>query len=73
MRKKESYNVMAVYTLTPWSGREHYAGILDEISNRRNWRLHTTRPWRFFSKRELVDEKGNGFDGFIISPPGQAG
>ena len=70
MRKKDCYNVMAVYALTAWSGRDQFAGMLEEISNRRNWRLHTTRPWRFFSKRELVDEKGDGFDGFIISMPG---
>ena len=70
MRKKDCYNVMAVYALTAWSGRDQFAGMLEEISNRRNWRLHTTRPGQFFSKRELVDEKGNGFDGFIISMPG---
>jgi LacI family transcriptional regulator len=29
-----------------------------------------TRPGRFFSKRELLDENGDGFDGFIISLPG---
>ena len=70
MGKKECYNVMAVYDLTPWSGRDIFAGTLEEISNKRNWRLHVTRPGKFFTKRELLDEKGNGFDGFIISLPG---
>lgn len=70
MRGKDSYNVMAVYDLTPWSGRDLFAGTLEEISNKRNWRLHTTRPGRFFTKRELLDENGDGFDGFIISMPG---
>lgn len=70
MGKKECYNVLAVYDLTPWSGRDIFAGTLEEISNKRNWRLHTTRPGKFFTKRELVDENGNGFDGFILSMPG---
>ena len=70
MGKKESYNVMAVYDLAPWSGRAIFAGTLEEISNKRNWRLHTTRPGKFFTKRELVDENGDGFDGFILSMPG---
>lgn len=70
MSKKESYNVMAVYDLTPWSGRDIFAGTLEEISNKRNWRLHVTRPGKFFTKNELVDDEGNGFDGFIISLPG---
>lgn len=70
MGGKDSYNVMAVYSLTPWSGRDLFAGTLEEISNKRNWRLHTTRPGRFFTKRELLDENGDGFDGFIISMPG---
>ena len=70
MGGKDSYNVMAVYSLTPWSGRDLFAGTLEEISNKKNWRLHTTRPGRFFSRRELLDENGDGFDGFIISMPG---
>jgi LacI family transcriptional regulator len=70
MDGKDSYNVMAVYSLMPWSGRDIFAGTLEEISNKRNWRLHTTRPGRFFSKRELLDENGDEFDGFIISMPG---
>ena len=59
MDGKDSYNVMAVYSLMPWSGRDLFAGTLEEISNKRNWRLHTTRPGRFFSKRELLDENGD--------------
>jgi len=71
MEKKERYNVMAVYDLTTWSGRDQFAGTLEEISSKKhNWRLHTTRPGKFFTKRELLDEKGDGFDGFIISMPG---
>ena len=71
MGKKECYNVMAVYSLRTWSGRDQFAGTLEEISSKKhNWRLHVTRPGKFFTKRELLDENGNGFDGFIISLPG---
>ena len=70
MGKKESYNVLAVYSLQEFAGRDMFVGMLEEISNKRNWHLHTVRPGRFFTKRELTDENGDGFDGFILSMPG---
>ena len=71
MRKKEKdhYHVLAVYSLEHKSGREHFSGILDEMSGK-NWRLSTVRPGRFFSCKELVNEYGEPYDGFILSMPG---
>ena len=36
MGKKEGYNVMAVYSLRDFAGREMFVGTLEEISNKRN-------------------------------------
>ena len=74
MRKKEKdhYHVLAVYSLEHKSGREHFSGILDEMSGK-NWRLSTVRPGHFFSCKELVNEYGEPYDGFILSMPGTDG
>ena len=74
MRKKEKdhYHVLSVYSLEHKSGREHFSGILDEMSGK-NWRLSTVRPGRFFSCKELVNEYGEPYDGFILSMPGTDG
>lgn len=69
---KEHYHVLAVYSLEHKSGREHFSGILDEMSGK-NWRLSTVRPGRFFSCKELVNEYGEPYDGFILSMPGTDG
>ena len=68
--KKNIYKVLAVYTLKYKAGRDHFTGILDEISNKLNWQLHATRPEKFFSKHELFDEEGKLFDGIILSMAG---
>ena len=62
--------VLAVYTLKYKAGRDHFTGILEGISNKLNWQLHTIRPGRFFTKRELTDETGEPFDGIILSMSG---
>ena len=70
MRKKKVLKVLAVYTLKYKAGRDHFTGILEGISNKLNWQLHTIRPGRFFTKRELVDEFDEPFDGIILSMSG---
>ena len=70
MKKKNVLKVLAVYTLKYKAGRDHFTGILEGISNKHNWQLHTIRPGCFFSKRELVDESGEPFDGIILSMAG---
>ena len=35
-----------------------------------NWHLDTVRPGKFFTERELVNEDGEPFDGYILSMPG---
>lgn len=70
MKKKNVLKVLAVYTLKYKAGRDHFTGILEGISNKQNWQLHTVRPGCFFTKRELSDESGEPFDGIILSMPG---
>lgn len=69
-RKKDHYNVLAVCMLRDFAGREILTGILDEMSNRMNWHLVTTGPRRLFSERELTNEDGESFDGWILTMPG---
>ena len=70
MKDKRRHNVLAVYTLQNFAGRDHFSGILDEMSNTYDWCLYTVRPGRFFSKGELLCEDGKPYDGFILSRPG---
>ena len=53
-KKKDHYNVLAVYSLRNYADREHFGGVLDEMSNTRNWHLTTIRPKMFASRSELV-------------------
>ena len=69
-KKKRQYNVLAVYYLREFAGRDQLAGLLDEMSNKMNWHLDTVRPGKFFTERELVNEDGEPFDGYILSMPG---
>ena len=69
MRVKDHYNVLAVYSLRYKAGREHFVGVLDEIADK-NWILSTIMPERFISAKELVNEFGEPYDGFILSMPG---
>ena len=70
MRKKDHYNVLAVYSLLDLAGRENFSGVLDAIPNTNTWHLSTVRPGRFFSVKELFNEKGEPYDGLILSLPG---
>ena len=70
MKLKDHYNVLAVYSLRNFADREHFGGVLDEMSNTRNWHLTTVRPKIFASCSELVDDDGEPYDGFILSLPG---
>ena len=69
-KKKDHYNVLAVYSLRNYADREHFGGVLDEMSNTRNWHLTTIRPKMFASRSELVDDDGEPYDGVILSMPG---
>lgn len=70
MKPKDHYNVLAVYSLRYFAGREHFSGVLDAMSNTRNWHLTMVRPKLFASCSELVDDNGEPYDGFILSMPG---
>ena len=70
MRHKSQYNVLAIYSLKHASGREHFSGILDEMSNTSNWHLETISPERFVSYADLFDGDGETYDGIIVSMPG---
>lgn len=68
MKKRDRYNVLAVYDLRYKAGRDHFTGILDEIADK-NWHLYTISPDRF-SADELTTASGEPYDGFILSMPG---
>ena len=70
MKHKDKYNVLAVYSLLFFSGREHFSGILDAMSNTSNWHLSTVRPGECFTSADLVNELGEPYDGIILSMPG---
>ena len=70
MKHKGTYNVLAVYSLLFFSGREHFSGILDAMSNTSNWRLSTVRPGECFTCADLANEMGKPYDGIILSMPG---
>ena len=69
-KKKDHRNVLAVFSLRTFVGRDLLAGVLDEMSRKKDWHLDTVRPGRFFTERELVNEDGEPFDGYILSMPG---
>lgn len=70
MKRKDHYNVLAVCMLRDFAGREQFTGMLEEMSNRKNWHLGLAGPGRLFSERELVNEDGEPFDGYILTMPG---
>ena len=69
-KKKDHRNVLAVFSLRTFVGRDLLAGVLDEMPSKKDWHLDTVRPGRFFTERELVNEDGEPFDGYILSMPG---
>lgn len=69
-KKKDRRNVLAVFSLRTFVGRDLLAGVLDEMPRKKDWHLDTVRPGRFFTERELVNEDGEPFDGYILSMPG---
>ena len=70
MKRKDHYNVLAVCMLRDFAGREQFAGMLEEMSNRKNWHLDLAGPGRLFSERELANEDGEPFDGYILTMSG---
>ena len=70
MKRKDHYNVLAVCMLRDFAGREIFMGMLEEMSNRKNWHLDMAGPGRLFSERELANEDGEPFDGYILTMPG---
>ena len=70
MKRKDHYNVLAVCMLRDFAGREQFTGMLEEMSNRKNWHLDLVGPGRLFSERELANEDGEPFDGYILTMPG---
>ena len=72
MKAKSHYNVLAVYSLRHFSGREHFSGVLDEMAAEGEWRLETIRPDLFLDSKAFVNGDGEPYDGMIISMPGSA-
>lgn len=70
MKSKSRYNVLAVYSLRHFSGREHFAGVLDGMADSNDWRLETISPNLFLGRNAFVDSEGRPYDGMIISMPG---
>ena len=62
--------MLAVYSLRHCADREHFSGILEEMSNTSNWHLSTVRPGQYFTCKELMNEFGDPYDGLILSLPG---
>ncbi len=48
-KRTNHYNVLAVYYLRYFAGRDMFVGTLDEMSNKLNWHLDTVRPGKFFT------------------------
>ena len=69
MATKGRYNVLAVYSLEHKAGREHFAGVLDGMSDK-DWRLDTVKPECFFPGKVLANEDGEPYDGVILSMAG---
>lgn len=63
-------NVLAVYSLDTYTCRDHFAGVLDEMSNKSNWSLSMAMPESFRSEQDLKGRDGMPYDGIILSVPG---
>ena len=72
MKAKSHYNVLAVYSLRHFSGREHFSGVLDGMADTGDWQLETIRPDLFLDSKAFVNGDGEPYDGMIISMPGSA-
>lgn len=70
MKAKDHYNVLAVYSLRDFAGREHFTGLLEAMSNVSDWRLCTVQQELFTADASLVNGDGEPFDGLILSMPG---
>ena len=68
--RKKQRNVLAVYSLDTYTCRDHFTGVLDEMSNKSDWRLSMTPPESFRSERDLKGRDGVPYDGIILSVPG---
>lgn len=68
--RKQQRNVLAVYSLNTYTCRDHFTGVLDEMSNKSDWRLSMTPPESFRSERDLKGRDGVPYDGIILSVPG---
>ena len=70
MNAKDYRNILAVCMVRNFAGREFLMGVLEEISNTQNWRLEIAGSGRAFSERDLTNEDGEPFDGYILSMTG---
>ena len=70
MKANAHRNVLVVCSMRNWAGRDLFAGVLSEMSNKRSWHLDTVRPDRHFSCRELTNDDGEPYDGLILTMPG---
>ncbi len=69
-KNKSCCNVLAVYSLQHFSGREHFSGVLDGMAGTGDWQLETISPNLFLGRDALVNSEGEPYDGMIISMPG---
>ena len=63
-------NVLGVFTLKRKAGRDHLAGVLEEMSVTNRWHLDVIRSGRSFTEQSLVGDDGRPYDGIILSEPG---
>ena len=67
--RRKQRNVLVVNSLDTYTGREHFAGVLDEMSNKSDWRLSLAMPESLRSVRNLEGRDGMPYDGIILSVP----
>lgn len=70
MTRKRRHNVLVVCSTSHLSGREQLSGMLDELSNEKEWCLDIIRPDLFVNVRTYASETGEPYDGLIITMPG---
>ena len=71
-KTKSCCNVLAVYSLLHFAGRDHFAGVLDGMTGTGDWQLETISPNLFLGKKAFVNSEGEPYDGMIISMSGSA-
>lgn len=67
---QNSHNVLVVFSLVDKACRDHFAGVLDAMSDKSDWHLYSLQPGKNFTAKDVLGLNGQKYDGFIISMPG---